>query len=89
MEDPDLQVVGTIIVVDMAEFSLLQQARLVSPSLAWHLTMAIQVRTAYTQDLHIGWCEFSEDSVPYNHNIDCFWIQKLHGKTQYYSYVNK
>lgn len=51
MEDPDLQVVGTIIVVDMAELSLLQQARLVSPSLAWHLTMVIQVRTANTQDL--------------------------------------
>lgn len=54
MEDPDLQVVGTIIVVDMAELSLLQQARLVSPSLAWHLTMVIQVRTAITHDLHMG-----------------------------------
>lgn len=59
MEDPDLQVVGTIIVVDMAELSILQQARLVSPSLAWHLTMVIQVRTAYIQDLQVVWSEHS------------------------------
>lgn len=43
MEDPDLQVVGTIVIIDLANLTLMQKARLISPSLAWHLTNIIQV----------------------------------------------
>ncbi|XP_054283341.1 clavesin-2-like [Macrosteles quadrilineatus] len=42
MEDPTLQVMGTIVIIDLAELTIMQQARLISPSLAWHLTNIIQ-----------------------------------------------
>lgn len=43
MEDPNLQVMGTVVIIDLAELTIMQQARLISPSLAWHLTNIIQV----------------------------------------------
>ncbi|KAG8322327.1 hypothetical protein J6590_024672 [Homalodisca vitripennis] len=42
LEDPDLQVTGTIVIIDLAELTIMQKARLVSPSLAWHLANIIQ-----------------------------------------------
>lgn len=43
LNDLVLQVSGTIIVFDMAGLSLLDQARLITPTIAWHLTMIVQV----------------------------------------------
>lgn len=43
LEDPNLQVVGTIVIIDLADLTIVQQARLISPSLAWHLSNIIQV----------------------------------------------
>uniref|UniRef100_T1I018 CRAL-TRIO domain-containing protein n=1 Tax=Rhodnius prolixus TaxID=13249 RepID=T1I018_RHOPR len=42
LNDLVLQVSGTIIVFDMAGLSLLDQARLITPTIAWHLTMIVQ-----------------------------------------------
>lgn len=44
LEDPNLQVVGITIIVDLADLTVVQQARLISPSLAWHLANILQVR---------------------------------------------
>lgn len=43
LEDPNLQVAGTIVIIDLADLTIVQQARLISPSLAWHLSNIIQV----------------------------------------------
>lgn len=42
LEDPNLQVVGTVVIIDLIDLTIYKQARLVSPSLAWHLTNIIQ-----------------------------------------------
>lgn len=46
LNDLILQVVGTVIIFDLGNLSLLMQARLATPSLAWHLCMIVQVCTS-------------------------------------------
>ncbi|KAK9509989.1 hypothetical protein O3M35_004868 [Rhynocoris fuscipes] len=46
LNDLVLQVSGTIIIFDMGGLSLMDQARLITPTVAWHLTMVVQVRTS-------------------------------------------
>ncbi|CAA9998838.1 unnamed protein product, partial [Nesidiocoris tenuis] len=43
LHDLTLQVSGTIIIFDMANLSLIMQARMATPTLAWHLCMLVQV----------------------------------------------
>lgn len=40
--DLRLQVMGTCIIFDMGNLSLVQQARLITPTLCWHLAMCVQ-----------------------------------------------
>ncbi|BES89584.1 CRAL_TRIO_N [Nesidiocoris tenuis] len=42
LHDLTLQVSGTIIIFDMANLSLIMQARMATPTLAWHLCMLVQ-----------------------------------------------
>ncbi|CAH0389377.1 unnamed protein product [Bemisia tabaci] len=42
MEDPQLQVVGLVLVLDLAGFTLLQQARIITPTVAWLIVNIIQ-----------------------------------------------
>lgn len=42
LEDPQLQITGTITLLDLRELTLLQQARIVTPTCAWHLANIIQ-----------------------------------------------
>lgn len=43
LSDIDIQVNGFVIIVDLANLSVLHKARLITPTLAWHLTMILQV----------------------------------------------
>ena len=42
--NPEIQISGVVVLLDMGGMSLLQQAKLVNPRFAWQLTNCIQVR---------------------------------------------
>uniref|UniRef100_A0A1B6CIH5 CRAL-TRIO domain-containing protein n=1 Tax=Clastoptera arizonana TaxID=38151 RepID=A0A1B6CIH5_9HEMI len=42
LEDPDIQIAGIAVIVDLKELTIMQQARLITPSLAWHLAIIVQ-----------------------------------------------
>ncbi|KAL1123714.1 hypothetical protein AAG570_001487 [Ranatra chinensis] len=42
LNDLHLQVTGTVVIFDLAEFSIIQQARIATPTSAWHLAMIAQ-----------------------------------------------
>ncbi|XP_075214786.1 alpha-tocopherol transfer protein-like [Lycorma delicatula] len=42
LEDPQLQITGTITILDLQKLTLIQQARLVTPTCAWHLANVVQ-----------------------------------------------
>lgn len=43
--NPELQISGVIVLMDLSGMTLMQQARLINPRFAWQLTNCIQVFT--------------------------------------------
>ena len=43
LNDLHLQVTGTIMIFDLSELTVMQQARIITPTSAWHMAMIVQV----------------------------------------------
>lgn len=41
--NPEIQIAGIVVLLDMSGMTLLQQARLINPKFAWQLTNCVQV----------------------------------------------
>lgn len=47
--NPEIQIAGVVVIMDLTGMTLMQQARLINPRFAWQLTNCIQVNYPYNK----------------------------------------
>lgn len=55
--NPEIQISGVVVIMDLTGMTLIQQARLINPRFAWQLTNCIQVNTNYLSYLLLIYSE--------------------------------